>query len=146
MKHEDQAVEQHIIDHHYHSDHQLYTYHADSGLLADFPYYARLMQEAASHHADLAGCSNPQLFAAGKTWVLSRVKFIMTSYPAWPAKFHLETWIHPPMRLFAPRECRAVCSDTGTLAFRSIAYWIVIDLASRRPERPDRFLDHIGLK
>jgi len=133
-----------IRDHVYTENFSLHTHHCDPELAARFPFYCRAVQEGAAGHALMTGCSNPDLNRIGRTWVLSRLRLQVSRYLSWPDSFTLETWIQPPFKLFAPREARGLDS-TGQELFRSLAYWVVIDLHRRRPVRPDAVESSIGL-
>lgn len=133
-----------IHDHIYTNTYQLQTYQADPFFCAGLPFYCRTVQEGAASHALYAGCSNPELHALGKTWVLSRLKLTVAKYVTWPADITLDTWIRTPFRLFAPREARG-SDSSGNELFRSMAYWVIIDLEKRRPEKPEMINRFIGL-
>jgi medium-chain acyl-[acyl-carrier-protein] hydrolase len=133
-----------ITDHVYSDTYGLHTHHTDPFFTARFPFYCRVAQEGAASHALMTGCANSDLEKEGKTWVLSRFKVQVSRYITWPDTLTLETWIQPPFRLFAPREARGIDS-AGREIFRSMAYWVVIDLEKRRPIRPDTIDTLIGL-
>ena len=50
------------------------------------------MQEAASKHAAALGVSIHQLFAENFTWLLSRLKIKIDSYPGWNDRIQVGTW------------------------------------------------------
>ncbi len=133
-----------IQDNIYSDTYQLHTYQADPFLTAGLPFYCRSVQEGAASHAMYAGCANTDLHAMGKTWVLSRLKLTIEKYVTWPSAITLETWINTPFRFFAPREARGT-DEAGNVLFRSMAYWVVIDLKRRRPEKPEMINRSIGL-
>ncbi len=133
-----------ITDHIYSEHHRVHTHHCDPHLSARLPYFFQIVQEGAATHAMLSGCSNPDFEKIGKAWVLSKIHINVSSYPVWSDEITLETWIQPTRRFYAPREARAV-DARGNVLFRTMAYWVIINIETRRPERPDQFLDMIGL-
>lgn len=133
-----------IQDNIYSDTYQLHTHQADPFLTAGLPFYCRSVQEGAAAHALYEGCANTDLHAMGKTWVLSRLKLSIEKYVTWPSAINFKTWINSPFRFFAPREARGTDED-GNELFRSMAYWVVIDLEKRRPEKPGIINDFIGL-
>ncbi len=133
-----------ISDHTYVEKHRVHTHHCDTFFTARLPYYFQLVQEGAATHAMLRGCSNPDFGKIGKAWVLSKIKIHINSYIPWSEYIQLETWIQPPLRFFAPREARGI-DEQGNELFRVMVYWVIIDIESRRPERAEQYLEHIGL-
>jgi len=133
-----------IQDNIYSDTYQLHIHQADPLFTAGLPFYCRAVQEGAAAHAHYEGCANSDLHAMGKTWVLSRLKLTIEKYVTWPSAITFETWINSPFRLFAPREARGT-GETGNVLFQSMAYWVVIDLEKRRPEKPGMINDFIGL-
>lgn len=133
-----------IQDHIYSDTYQIHTHDTDPFQVSRFPFYCRLVQESAASHAHYTGCANSDLEKLGKSWVLSRFHIDVERYLPWPGRLSVETWIQSPFRFFAPREARGLDSE-GSILFRSIAYWVVIDLKRRRPEKPDIVEGAIGL-
>ncbi len=133
-----------ISDNIYQQRFDLHTHHTDPYLRARMPFYCRAIQEGAARHALLCGCANEDLERQGKSWVLSRFRLEISRYLDWPSSFSLQTWIQEPFRFFAPREARGV-DDAGAELFRSMAYWVIIDLAKRRPVRSDALTNYISL-
>ncbi len=133
-----------IQDNIYSNTYQLHTYLADPFLTANLPFYCRSVQEGAASHAMLAGCANTDLHALGKTWVLSRLKLTIEKYVTWPSSVILKTWINAPFRFFAPREAQGT-DEEGNELFRSMAYWVLLDLERRRPEKPEMIHQFINL-
>ncbi|NQT57465.1 MAG: hypothetical protein HQ557_00640 [Bacteroidetes bacterium] len=133
-----------IHDNIYSNTYQLHTYLADPFLTANLPFYCRTVQEGAASHAMHAGCSNTELHAMGKTWVLSRFKLTIKKYVTWPSSVILKTWINSPFRFFAPREAQGT-DEEGNELFRSMAYWVLLDLEKRRPEKPGMIHQFISM-
>jgi len=134
----------HITDHTYHEAHRIHTHHCDTLFSARLPYYFQAAQEGAATHAMLCGCSNPDFEKIGKAWVLSKIKMSVERYVPWSEEITLKTWIHPTFRFFAPREACGF-DQQGNKLFRTLAYWVIINIETRRPEKPEQFLDRIGL-
>ncbi|MEW6336894.1 MAG: acyl-[acyl-carrier-protein] thioesterase [Acidobacteriota bacterium] len=93
------------------------------------------LQEAAGNHATALGWAVDQLAGRGLTWVLSRLHLRVTRYPAWRESVRVETWPAGAERLYAVREFRLTGTDEEELAVATSG-WLLVDLASRRPQRP----------
>ncbi len=93
------------------------------------------LQEAAGNHATALGWAVDQLAARGLTWVLSRLHLRVARYPAWREVVRVETWPTGAERLYAVREFRLVGAGEEELAVATSG-WLLLDLASRRPQRP----------
>jgi acyl-ACP thioesterase len=100
------------------------------------------MQEAASSHADALGVSIQQLLSENYTWLLSRVKITMTSYPAWTDDLTILTWPSGMQRLFALRDFQFKDQKDSTVG-AALSAWLVIDTHKRRPVRIAPFIDRL---
>jgi medium-chain acyl-[acyl-carrier-protein] hydrolase len=92
-------------------------------------------QEAAGNHAAELGVGMQQLFEKGQSWVLSRFFIQMNQFPQWKQPVAIDTWPAGTERMFALRHFR-LRSEGIEIGFGSSA-WLLIDLARRRPLRPD---------
>jgi acyl-ACP thioesterase len=132
----------------------LHTSDLDPTNTARVPYYFNIMQEAAGNHSHQYNLTIPDLLKQGKTWLISKQKLKIYSYPSWPGRLTIETWVLPPSRLISPRGS-ITRDENGKLVFESLSYWCVLDLERRRPvpistvgefpglEHPDFSLDHL---
>jgi acyl-ACP thioesterase len=118
----------------------VHSFDVDAFGLLSGPALAGYLQEAAGHHAEALGVGIEALAARGIAWVLGRSR-IEIARPI-PLGEHLtvETWPSGLDRLAALRDFRVLGRDGGEVA-RAITSWLVMDLATRRPLRPDRVLE-----
>ena len=100
------------------------------------------MQEAASRHAAALGVSIHQLFAENFTWLLSRLKIKIDSYPGWNDRIQVGTWPSGTQQLFALRDFEIKDSNDRIIA-AAVSAWLVIDLQKRRPVRIAPFVDRL---
>jgi len=96
--------------------------------------------ESASEQAALFGLAVTDLFAKGRTWVLSRFHVEFLHYPAWGESVEINTWPSDKLPLFALRDFE-VKDDQG-IAARATSSWLIVDLATRRPIRTSEHLEN----
>ena len=96
-------------------------------------------QEAASEHAEKLGASITQLSAKNLTWVISRYHIRISRYPSWREAVKLTTWPSARQNLFALREFE-ITSEKGETLAAATSSWMVIDLRTKKPVRPDEHL------
>lgn len=94
------------------------------------------LSEAAAAHAEAHGLGFPQLFPQGKTWVLIRLSLEMGAMPAYREDYTLHTWSRGPSGFIARRDFLAQGAE-GQDLIRASSSWLMIDIASRRPQRLD---------
>jgi medium-chain acyl-[acyl-carrier-protein] hydrolase len=118
----------------------VHSYEVDAfGLLAP-PALAGYLQEIAGHHADEMACGLDAMQSRGLAWVLARQRLEIESPIRAGDVIEIETWPSGVERLFALRDFHVRRPD-GATAARALAHWLVIDLETRRPVRPDRVLE-----
>lgn len=100
---------------------------------------AGYLSEAAGRHAEALGAGMDLLASRGQAWVLARSRLEISGTARPGDLLEVETWPSGASRLWALRDF-AVRGERGEVA-RGITAWLVIDLATRRPVRPDRVLD-----
>ncbi len=100
------------------------------------------MQDAASNHADALGVSVQRLQDEGRTWVLSRLKLVMDSYPGWRERVWLHTWPSGAQKLFALRDFRLHDQALRPIG-SAVSAWLVIDMNSRRPVRIGPYIEKL---
>ena len=100
------------------------------------------MQEAASKHAAALGVSIHQLLSENFTWLLSRLKIKIASYPGWNDRIQVSTWPSGTQQLFALRDFEIKDSNDRIIA-AAVSAWLVIDLQKRRPVRIAPFVDRL---
>jgi acyl-ACP thioesterase len=118
---------------------QVHTYEADAWGLLDVPALSGWLQEAAGRHAEALGAGMESLMRRGLTWVLSRQRVEIDLPIPLGSEVTVATWPTGVDRLSALRDFE-VRLPGGEVAARAVTQWLVLDLASRRPVRPDRVL------
>jgi medium-chain acyl-[acyl-carrier-protein] hydrolase len=100
------------------------------------------MQEAASKHAAALGVSIHQLISENFTWLLSRLKIKIASYPGWNDRIQIGTWPSGTQQLFALRDF-AIKDGHDRIIAAAVSAWLVIDLQKRRPVRIAPFVERL---
>ncbi|MGB4572886.1 MAG: acyl-ACP thioesterase domain-containing protein [Rectinemataceae bacterium] len=98
---------------------------------------ANWFQEAAGDQATDFGLSMADMFAAGRTWMLSRTDTRIERLPREGEEVLVRTWPIGFERLFALR-CIDMVSSSGELMAGAVYTYLIVDFASRRPLRPER--------
>jgi medium-chain acyl-[acyl-carrier-protein] hydrolase len=101
---------------------------------------ANYFQEAAGLDADRLGFGMADLAAAGRTWMLSRIVMRIDGLPREGDRVRARTWPSGCERLFALRDL-VLEDEAGGMLVRAVYAYLVVDVASRKPLRPDRALD-----
>jgi len=99
--------------------------------------------EAAGEQAALGGLAVTDLFKKGLTWVLSRFHVRIYRYPKWGDPVTIETWPSGKQSLYAIRDY-AISGAAGPVA-AATSSWLIVDLKTRRPVRPDEHLEGFPL-
>ncbi|MCH6234932.1 acyl-[acyl-carrier-protein] thioesterase [Cognataquiflexum rubidum] len=97
-----------------------------------------LMQEVAWKHADSRDFGQ-SLFDKGYMWVLSRMQIKVHSMPSWGDHIVVKTAGRGIDKLFALREF-LVEDDKGNVIAESMSAWLLLDVRSKRPQRPNQVL------
>jgi acyl-ACP thioesterase len=121
----------------------LNSHEVDSNNSAHASCYFQVMQEAAGSHAYHLGVSIPQLMQVHKTWVVTRTRMTILRHASWPGTITVETWPQEPWKLYYPRVCRAWDAQDNLL-FESLSQWVIMDLATQRPVKPQQTPDLFG--
>jgi len=100
------------------------------------------MQEAASRHAEALGVSIQQLLSENYTWLLSRLKIKIESFPNWKDQVQVSTWPSGTQRLFALRDFELQDKDNQAVA-AAVSAWLVLDVQKRRPVRIGPFVERL---
>lgn len=118
----------------------VHSYEVDAfGTLA-LPAISGYLQEIAGQHASQLGVGLETLRARGLTWVLARQRVEVLAPVSLGDTLAVETWPSGLERLAATREFVARRAD-GAEAVRATTVWYVLDLATRKPVRPEHLLD-----
>jgi acyl-ACP thioesterase len=95
--------------------------------------------EAAWNHAEALGVGFAHLGQQGKVWVLSRLRIEVDRHPVWGDAATLRTWPRSTVGAIARRDFEVV-DEGGSVVAAGSSAWLVLDLASRRPQRLNRIL------
>jgi len=117
----------------------VHTYEVDAFGSLTPPALAGFLQEIAGAHATALGVGLDALMARGLTWVLARQRIEMPSPIRLGDLVEIATWPSGIDRLSATREFEV--RRAGEVVARASTGWFVLNLATRRPVRPDRLLD-----
>lgn len=99
-----------------------------------------LLQEVAGNHARELHFDITDLQENKLTWVLHRLCVKMDRYPDWRETITIQTWPSSGDGLRAYRDFLILDSD-GYAIGKSLSYWLMMDIQSRRPTRiPDKIL------
>ncbi|MHC1764783.1 MAG: acyl-[acyl-carrier-protein] thioesterase [Verrucomicrobiia bacterium] len=94
----------------------------------------RYFLDAAWNHAEALGIGFEHLKTQNRFWVLSRLLLEVKAYPLWGSVITLRTWPRLVKTVFAMRDFEILDNDGARIAAGSSA-WIVLDAASKRPQR-----------
>ncbi len=123
-------------------EYQIRSYEVDCrnrlSILAIFAF----MQEAASKHAEALGVSIHQLISENYTWLLSRLKIKIASFPGWNDQIQVCTWPSGVQQLFALRDFELKDVNDRSIA-AALSAWLIIDLQKRRPVRITPFVERL---
>ena len=117
---------------------EVHSYEVDAFDDLAAPALAGYLQELAGLQAAEMGCGIDHLMGRGLTWVLSRQRIEIDAPIRRGSVLEVATWPSGVERVFAAREFRV--SVGGLPVARASTLWAVMDLARRRPVRPDRVL------
>jgi hypothetical protein len=117
-----------------------------------------LAQDLAAAHYGGGGLSIPHLQQRGYTWVITKQRFVISEYPLWLDELEVSTWAKPVRGPFCFRDFAYTYAPNGrheTLnaglctanaapstspprnILRATSAWMVLDLATGKPIKPD---------
>jgi len=126
----------------WHEAYQIRSYEVDCRNRLSILALFNFMQEAAGRHAAALGVSIHQLMSENFTWLLSRLKLKIISYPGWNDRIRVSTWPSGAQQLFALRDF-AIMDGNDRIIAAAASAWLVIDLRKRRPVRIDPFVERL---
>jgi len=126
----------------WHETYQIRSYEVDCRNRLSILALFNFMQEAAGRHAAALGVSIHQLMSENFTWLLSRLKLKIASYPGWNDRIQVSTWPSGAQQLFALRDF-AITDGGGRIIAAAVSAWLVIDLQKRRPVRIAPFVERL---
>jgi medium-chain acyl-[acyl-carrier-protein] hydrolase len=97
------------------------------------------LQDIASEHAVKLGFGKDDLIRENHFWVLSRLAASIEIWPGWEETIIISTWPRGTDKLFAIRDYEIAYPDGRIIATASSS-WLVVDITSRRIQRPDYIL------
>jgi len=92
-------------------------------------------QEAAETHAGLLGVGRGFMMANNQVWVLSRMSVLFDARPRLDGVYTIRTLPLGCDRLFFVRDYE-IKNDSGASLVRARSGWLVLDIKTRRPLRP----------
>lgn len=118
----------------------VHTYEVDAFGTLTLPALSGFMGEIAGAHASELGVGLETLMPKGLTWVLVRQRIENPVPVRLGETIEIETWPAGMDRLAALRDFVVRRAD-GTEVARATTQWFVLDLATRRPVKPEEVLD-----
>jgi acyl-ACP thioesterase len=118
----------------------VHTYEVDAFGTLTLPALSGFMGELAFAHATELGVGLETLMPKGVTWVLARQRIEHPVAVRLGETIEIETWPAGLDRLAALRDF-VVRRPDGAEVARATTQWFVLDLATRRPVRPEEVLD-----
>lgn len=101
---------------------------------------ANFFQEAAGDHARVLGVGMEDMFANGRTWMLSRIDVRAEALPSAGDEVVVRTWPGGTDRLFALRYLE-MRTPAGELLAGARYEYLIVDMERRKPLRPQGILD-----
>ncbi len=103
---------------------------------------AGYLQEAAWEHARRLDCAVETLLPRGLTWVIGRQQFDLVRAVDWGERLEVTTWPsglegRTALRDFVVRAAR------GEIVARALSHWLILDIETRKPVRPEAVLPPI---
>jgi medium-chain acyl-[acyl-carrier-protein] hydrolase len=118
----------------------VHSWEADLEGKIKIPILFNYMQESAWRHAENLQLGFSSLIKKNLVWVLARQTAKIENYPKWGDRIRIDTWPVGIDRLFFFRDFK-ISSENGDLLGTGTTTWFVIDIQSRRPQKPDKFLE-----
>lgn len=97
----------------------------------------QFFQEAAISHAENLGVGREDMAKAGQVWILSRMSVQVDRRPGYCQTITVRSWPRGCEKLFALRDYD-ILDTANTSMVRARSGWIIIDLKTRRPLRPQQ--------
>jgi acyl-ACP thioesterase len=118
------------------------SYEVDFRNRLRLPVLFHWMQETATNQIERQGVGVDVLLGSNQAWVLSRLRLRMDRYPGRGEAIQVRTWPRGIERLFAHRDFQITTAAGETLG-GATSYWLLVDLTSRRPKRPEAVFEHM---
>lgn len=131
-----------VIQNKWIDNYQIHSYEVDVNRKLTLESLCRIFQESAWNHAENLHFGYSNLKETNKIWVLSRLAIEIYRMPFWGEQVELHTWPRKFQSLHAFREFEIYDKDGQRIIGGSSA-WLVIDAASRRPQRAEKYLSNV---
>lgn len=102
------------------------------------------LQETAWNHANHLGLGYSAISKDNIAWVIISYQIELFKYPVWLDEIIVETWPSGVEKLYANREF-FVKDINGNIMLKVSTKWLIIDMKSRRPQKPDALKDIMHL-
>jgi acyl-ACP thioesterase len=109
-------------------------------LAGTFDYF----QEAAIRHAENLGVGRDAMNRTGQGWILSRISVLLDRRPRQGETITVRSWPRGWERLFAVRDYD-IRDGSGVPVVRGRSFWLILDIAKRRPLRPQTLMNTLPL-
>lgn len=116
---------------------QIRASEVDTTQKATLPSICNLLQEIAGNHARELKFDITDLLRDNLTWVLHRLHIEMDAFPRWRETITIKTWPSGVDGVRAHRDFLIYGADENIIG-RSISYWLILDIQTRRPNRIPR--------
>lgn len=97
------------------------------------------LQDAASRHADQLGVGLKQLRDSALSWVLSRIRFQLETFPEYGDTLRIFTYPSGFSRLFAYRQFVLTSAATGKVFGTAGSAWLTLNPENFRPVSPAKY-------
>ena len=101
-----------------------------------------LLQDIAEEHASRIGIGVEDIGKKGFAWFAARYHIKIERYPQWREALTMRSWLSGQQKLLALRDFQIVDSDDNIIISASSG-WLVIDIETKKPKRPDRSLGEV---
>lgn len=102
------------------------------------------LQDAAGYHADALGVGLKQLKESALSWVLSRIRVEMDSFPSYGETLKITTYPSGFDRLFAYRQFVISSAASGRIFGRAGSAWLTLNAENFRPVSPAKHFEGLS--
>jgi Acyl-ACP thioesterase len=123
----------------YKEQHLVKCYEVDSMKKFKASAFMNEAQELGGLHANLLGEGYKNLIRKGNVWVICRAHVIFLDPPTWGDEVCLETWHRCQDGVFSIRDYEMTSQDGRRLIVATTS-WVIMNMDTRKLQRPDRIL------
>jgi medium-chain acyl-[acyl-carrier-protein] hydrolase len=124
----------------HYDDFRVHTWDIDVKNQATLQALLRFMQETAMNDADEMDSGYEALHANGHTWVLVGLLIQCDAYPLFQSRLRVKVWLRAQEGLATLRDF-VLEDEQGREFARATSSWLVLDIAERRPVKPDLYME-----